>query len=174
MDQAEREALRTRYQPEKVKVLFVGESPPAGGTFFYCADSELFVQTAGVFRNFFHRRVHGADFLLFFRDLGCFLVDLSPEPVNHLPWSSDKRRALVAQGEPALAEKIVEHDPGLILVTPKGIEVNVARAVNEAGSAAPVVSLPFPVRSSHKQEYSVQLREALKRAVDLGILPSRG
>jgi len=27
--------LRLRYRPDKISVLFVGESPPAGGTFFY-------------------------------------------------------------------------------------------------------------------------------------------
>src|SRR5688572_24876523 len=37
-----RERLRQAYRPEDVPLLFVGESAPAGGTFFYQADSNLF------------------------------------------------------------------------------------------------------------------------------------
>jgi hypothetical protein len=34
----ETEALRNVYRPERVRVLFVGESPPVSGAFFYQAD----------------------------------------------------------------------------------------------------------------------------------------
>ena len=32
------EGIRKKYQPNKIQVLFIGESPPAGGTFFYLAN----------------------------------------------------------------------------------------------------------------------------------------
>ena len=37
------ENLRNHYKPDKVEVLFVGESRPQGGTFFYQGDSTLFI-----------------------------------------------------------------------------------------------------------------------------------
>ena len=44
------EELRRRYRPETVRALFVGESPPAGGTFFYAANSNLYRFTEQAFR----------------------------------------------------------------------------------------------------------------------------
>jgi hypothetical protein len=37
-----REHLRKHYRPDRVRILFVGESPPASGRFFYQADSGLY------------------------------------------------------------------------------------------------------------------------------------
>jgi hypothetical protein len=37
-----RERLRRRYRPDGVRILFVGEAPPASGRFFYQADSGLY------------------------------------------------------------------------------------------------------------------------------------
>nr|MBC8193829.1 hypothetical protein [FCB group bacterium] len=36
------EDLRQAFKPPKVEVLFIGESPPAGGTFFYNGNSKLY------------------------------------------------------------------------------------------------------------------------------------
>jgi hypothetical protein len=44
------EDLRARYRPRDVDVLFIGESPPAGGTFFYAANSNLYYATEEAFR----------------------------------------------------------------------------------------------------------------------------
>jgi hypothetical protein len=37
------EALRLSYKPEHIKILFVGESAPASGKFFYKGNSMLFL-----------------------------------------------------------------------------------------------------------------------------------
>jgi hypothetical protein len=39
---ADHAALRARHRPERVTILFVGESPPACGQFFYNRDSRLY------------------------------------------------------------------------------------------------------------------------------------
>jgi hypothetical protein len=39
---AARERLRRRYLPDQVRMLFIGEAPPASGRFFYQADSGLY------------------------------------------------------------------------------------------------------------------------------------
>jgi hypothetical protein len=36
------ERLRRRYQPDRIRVLLVGESPPASGRYFYVANSGLY------------------------------------------------------------------------------------------------------------------------------------
>ena len=76
------ERLRRRFQPPVVRVLFVGESPPAGGTFFYSANSILYEATKEAFLRGVPKLVRGANFLERFRAIGCYLDDLCPEPVN--------------------------------------------------------------------------------------------
>jgi hypothetical protein len=78
--------LRKLFRPPKVNVLFIGESPPAGGTFFYQADSRLYQRTRAAFGRAFGRSMpEGAEFLREFQRLGCYLEDLCAEPVNRLP-----------------------------------------------------------------------------------------
>ncbi len=72
---------RASHMPKDIRVLFVGESPPAGGNFFYFGVGNLFVNTMTAFQNAFGIifPAPGA-FLAFFRDCGCYLEDLIPIP----------------------------------------------------------------------------------------------
>ncbi len=47
-------ALRRRFRPSQIAVLLVGESPPAGDTFFYDGDSNLFCHTWKAFMMAIH------------------------------------------------------------------------------------------------------------------------
>jgi len=59
-----RSSLRESFRPTDVKILFIGESPPAGGTFFFAADSNLFRYTNAAFTNVYGARAGtGEDFL---------------------------------------------------------------------------------------------------------------
>ena len=78
-----RERLRRSYRPKRVRMLFVGESPPASGRFFYQADSGLYRAVRGTFMRAFPE-IRKDEFLAGFRDLGCYLVDLCGEPVDDL------------------------------------------------------------------------------------------
>lgn len=86
------ELLRRRYLPKEVRVLFVGESPPSGGTFFYAANSNLYFATQEAFVAA-SSALEGKDFLEEFRRMGCHLDDLCLEPVNHLDARDPARRA---------------------------------------------------------------------------------
>jgi hypothetical protein len=44
------ERLRRRYRPARVRLLFIGESPPASGRFFYRQDSGLYGAIRDAFR----------------------------------------------------------------------------------------------------------------------------
>ena len=72
--------IRNHYRPDRIRILFVGESPPASGKFFYNGNSQLA-------RNM--RRILGRlllddpkDFLARFEASGCCLDDLVLIPVN--------------------------------------------------------------------------------------------
>lgn len=124
---ADLEAIRASYKPDKVSVLFVGESPPARGTFFYCANSNLF---RGIRQGFFEayndNRIIG-DFLTFFKEKGCYLDDLCLEPVNDK--SNEDRKNLRIQGIQPLAQRIQQINPMVVICVMKGISNEVQRAV---------------------------------------------
>jgi hypothetical protein len=139
--------LRERHRPAKVETLFVGESSPAQGTHFYRANSNLFRATRAAFA-----LARGDDavpsgeaFLRYFRDRGCWLVDLADEPVNRLPDAA--RRAVVERGVERLAELIGRERPRRIVVVKRDVGDYVRRAMAMAGvEDAPLTVLPFPVR----------------------------
>src|SRR5690242_11432639 len=85
-----RERLRRQYLPSRVRILFVGEAPPASGRFFYQADSGLYRALRATFNRAFPD-MEGIDFLKAFRDRGCYLVDLCGRPVDRLRPKSRKR-----------------------------------------------------------------------------------
>lgn len=114
------EELRARYKPAPVRVLFVGESPPVGGTFFYAGDSKLFFATKTAFERALGN-LPDADFREAFRSLGCYLDDLCLRPVNHLKLTSpEQKRERLAErraGEAALAERMRELNPSASTAT---------------------------------------------------------
>jgi predicted transcriptional regulator len=139
--------LRKRYRPSTTRVLFVGESSPAQGTHFYRANSNLYRATRAAFAAAFgeDQVPDGEAFLRYFRDQGCWLVDLADEPVNRLP-PSDRRRA-AERGVQRLADLVREERPEAIVVVKRDIADAVERAASLAGAeATTLVVLPFPVR----------------------------
>ena len=138
--------LRMQYRPSKVQVLFVGESPPAGGTFFYAGNSNLFRYTQMAFEHALGRSwVNPSDFLTFFRSKGFYLEDLCLTPVNGL--TRPERIRCCKSGIDPLAKKIKKHVPRLVFVTPKAIASHVTKALQSSGHDAPIHSLPFPAMS---------------------------
>lgn len=140
------ESLRSRYRPKHVRVLLVGESPPAGGTFFYAANSNLFRYTKEAFEAVYGQHwARGTDFLDFFAGEGFFLDDLCLVPVNNLT-PADRRRCR-RDGIPALASRIRDMSPIAVAVTPKAITREVSRALQLAGINSEPVALAFPAMS---------------------------
>jgi hypothetical protein len=85
------EAIRESYRPASVSHLLVGESPPAGRTFFYLANSLLFQATYQAFVAQIGDVPRGEDFLRWFSTNGWFVTDLCRIPVNHLSRSERRR-----------------------------------------------------------------------------------
>ena len=80
-----REQLRRKYRPRRVRMLFIGEAPPASGRFFYNADSGLYRAIRDTFMDALPSlRSSNHEFLESFRAMGCYLVDLCGQPVDRV------------------------------------------------------------------------------------------
>ncbi len=153
--QDRREQLRESYRPQRVRLLFVAESPPASGRFFYQRDSGLYRAMRDAFES------TDAAFLDLFRDLGCYLIDLCADPVDHLEPAA--RRTSCAEGEAALARQIALLEPPIIATLLVSIEANVHRALATARwSGPPVLHLPYPGRwARHRRLFMERVRPAI-------------
>ncbi|WP_448509986.1 hypothetical protein [Immundisolibacter sp.] len=154
---SEQEKKRLEYKPKKVRFLFVGESMPAGGTFFYFENSNLYNYTKEAFLQNFDWAPK--EFLKYFMSNGFYLDDLCQEPINHLS-ESEKRQARKAY-EQSLAIRIKECHPLIIVSTPKSIEKNVNSAINIASLNIENYSLPFPAMGN-QYKYVDALDKLLK------------
>jgi hypothetical protein len=162
------EMLRRSFLPSEVRVLFIGESPPAGGTFFYARDSGLFRATRDAFYDAIPE-LRGGDFLRQFAALGCYLEDLCHEPVNHL--NALERVNARRAGEPRLAKTLRDLRPRVVVILVKAIAPNVTRAVTAAGCSdveRHVVTYPsrwHRHRVAYRQELCTLLREFAGRRI---------
>ena len=165
-------ALRARYRPAVTRVLFVGESSPAGGTHFYRADSNLYRAT----REAFGIGLSVADppereaFLAWFQELGCWLVDLADHPVDRS--AATERTRAVDAGIPGLARTIREVQPARVLVVLRRIAPTVRRAGRIAGLDDGAIDvLPFPTRQ-WRPVYVDQLAGILSEVLGTGAASS--
>ena len=155
-----RERLRRSFRPGKVRILFVGEAPPASGRFFYRADSGLYRAIQDTFLTALPA-LPEEDFLDSFQALGCYLVDLCGEPVDHM--DSEARLGICRAGEVRLARTIKFLRPAAIVTLVRSIEANVKRAQEKAGWSGPHVGLPYPGRwQRHRVEFSRRLVPMLR------------
>jgi hypothetical protein len=138
------EELRASYRPSRVKLLLVGESRPAGGTFFYRADSRLFFAVRDAFERAHGPMAAGEAFLAEFQKRGAWLYDLAASPVNRQ--RGRPRAAAVAKRVWELAQ-VLEESPGAQVVAIKrDLEAPVRRAMEMAGESADrLCVLPFPL-----------------------------
>ena len=163
--------LRLSFKPDKIKVLFVGESPPANGTFFYKADSNLYHYTQQAFASAFGSKYGpGEDFLKYIKDRGYYLDDLCLEAVNQL--DDTTRRSKRDEGVPFLASRIREYRPEAIVVVMSAIKAQVEQSAQTAGlGSVPFHAVPFPAQGNQKK-YVAQLIKVLQELKEKGIIQS--
>lgn len=149
MNRRQRESLRRRYQPPCVKLLFVGESPPTSGRFFYRCNSGLYRAMRDVFLTVEPSITHET-FLKAFQEAGCYLVDLCLEPVDQL--EPNLRRIACHAGERSLTRTIKKLQPQVIATLVRTTEANSKIAAAHAGWSGPFLHLPYPGRWSHHRK----------------------
>ena len=165
------EALRRQYRPKKIRVLFVAESRPAGGTFFYAGNSRLARYTEQAFREGYGvAAMEMKNFLRGFKAAGCYLEDLCPEPVNHIKISSERRAAWQNAVE-YLTGRIVSASPAVILPIHKGSERYARQAAELAGRLDVIrPAIPFPSMGNHPR-YIAELSRLIRELRRAAILP---
>jgi hypothetical protein len=151
------EAVRARYRPERITTLFVGESAPIGGAFFYLGDNAMLshmrsaVELAlGESRNFLER----------FKAYGWYLDDLVLTPVNHLTGLQRVAKCLDAQRN--LADRIAAYRPEAIVSLLIFIKPFVDAAAIAAGSNAPRYAVPFPGQG-HQAQFQVEMARIIPK-----------
>lgn len=156
-----RERLRRRYRPSRVRILFVGEAPPASGRFFYQADSGLYRALRDTFVHAFPD-LEGADFLRSFQNHGCYLVDLCGKPVDRL--DAKNRKLVCTSREVHLSQVIRQFRPVAIVTLVRSITANVQNAQQRAKWTGKHLELPYPGRWwHHRIEFDRKLVRFLRK-----------
>jgi len=111
------EALRASYRPQQITTLFVGESAPHSGKFFYDSDNSMvrYMQRATEVAN-----SGKGDFLDRFKSYGWYLDDLVLTPVNKMTNAQRKVEWIGAQD--SLRDRIADYRPIAIVSLLVGIK----------------------------------------------------
>jgi hypothetical protein len=133
------EATRARFRPERITTLFVGESAPASGDFFYYGNNAMLRHMQRAVQDSFGE---SSDFLKSFKAFGWYLDDLVLEPVDKLSLLEREAKCLDAQN--SLADRIAEYQPLAIVTLLLRISDIVDAAAIAANCNAARFAVPFP------------------------------
>jgi len=155
------EILREKYKPEKIRILFVGESPPKREFFYEAKGSNLGRATKEAFEKTSQKEFESyQEFLEFFKSQGCYLVDLFQERGKKIIYATEEEKE---EAEKQLTEFIAKHKPEIVVAVLKRICKHVEKAVKETGVSVEVRCLLFPNKGKNREEYIKGLIEILKR-----------
>jgi hypothetical protein len=146
------EELRKSFYPDGITTLFVGESAPASGRFFYSGNSSLFRAMKRVFGN-------RETFLDDFKRMGFYLDDLVLTPVNKLERRERSRRR--EEAVPELAKRLVKYKPKAVVVVMRAILPRVRQAMRIAGMSYEPFCVPHPAFGNW-----TRFRDAMTEIVD--------
>jgi hypothetical protein len=147
------EAIRARYRPERITTLFMGESAPASGKFFYHGDTAMMRNMKRVLKE--AELYKEGDFFEWLQRQGWFLDDLVLTPVNAMDRLD--RLAKCEASVPHLADRLREYHPQAVVTLMKGIKPYVDAAMAVAGCTVPHHALPFPGQGRQGQFRSQML-----------------
>ena len=164
---------RSRWKPDRVKLLLVAESAPDSGgieadrRFFY---DENLTSRDGLFRQIVHVLFDApnlqsgpsakAPWLKMLQDRGVFLIDLASEPVNH--WSSTERHATLQRNIDHTVRDASELAPAGIVLVKKNVFELLNIPLRSAGlNVLHDAFIPFPA-SGQQARFRERFRLALK------------
>lgn len=167
-------AARNKYQPHSISVLFIAESPPSSGGYFYSEETigkdHLFRETMKALRFWplgrpMRKGVDKRSMLNEFRSLGFFLIDTCEFPVDKLP--PKERRISTIRGATTLPGRVSSLRPRQILIVKKTIFKPAIQALSKTCFADRVLNakpLPFPSHGNQKK-YRTMLRRLVKKKI---------
>jgi hypothetical protein len=129
------EKLRKSFYPDSITTLFVGESAPASGRFFYSGNSSLFRAMKRVFGE-------RETFLDDFKRNGFYLDDLVLTPINKIERRERSRRR--QEAVPELAKRLAEYKPKAVVVVMRAILPKVRQAMQIAEMSNEPFCVPHP------------------------------
>ena len=164
------EELRKDWNPQnvrvRIKVLFVGESPPKSGRFFYDRNTALYYATFCAFSRVFG--VSEPEFLEFFQKSGCYLYDVLKVPGQKI---TDVDKSTLNQAKEDLKDFIRNTRPDVVIVIHRGVYRRIEEILSQLrkeGIIKSFHSLPFPTR--YFNEYVEGLCNVLNELIEQGIL----
>jgi hypothetical protein len=161
----DREKLRRAFQPASVRLLFVGESPPASGRFFYSRNSGLYLAMREAFRRV-APEIDDQSFLEMFKSSGCYLIDLCLEPIDNMDLKAREGARLASEG--SLARAIRKLQPPAIAILLRSITANVSRAAFRTGWQGQIIHLPYPGRwHQHRRLFIETLAPTLYQLISM-------
>ncbi len=162
---------REQYRPKKVKLLFIAESPPMPGEselderYFYRPSTRrpshlLKYITIAMYGEEVFEKQPEEQLLRRFCNDGCFLIDVSEQPVNKL--SLRDRYEAIENALEGLVRRVREISPERIIVIKKSIFEQVGRVLTVNGYGERILGegLPFPSHG-HQRRFVRELRELL-------------
>jgi hypothetical protein len=147
------EDARANYRPKRITTLFVAESAPVGGTFFYYGNGNL--------GRYLQRAVEAViagdgDFRDRFKSFGWYLDDLARTPINHL--TTRDRNAMRLGAQDQLSERIAEYRPLAVVCLLISISDIVRAAALKAGFDGHVFSVPFPGNGQQRRFHQEMIK----------------
>ena len=134
------EAIRLAHRPKRIATLFVGESAPVSGDFFY-RGNPLMTQ---IVMSAIEESLPGQGTIASFKANGWYLDDLSITPINNLRGKA-RRDACVA------ARESLAYQPLAIVSLMLGIREDVEAAMTIAGCNVRHINMPFPGMGQQKK-----------------------
>jgi hypothetical protein len=145
------EEVRQRYRPPQITALFVGESAPKSGDFFYLGNTNM---TRYMRRALVPEAGSDLEFLDTFKARGFYLDDLVLVPINGM--TGCERRAHWRRSSPGFVTRLTEYRPAAVVLLVKGMRRVVERAVRESRLAVPFYAVPFP-GMSHQNDFLAEM-----------------
>lgn len=153
MGESNLEDVRAKFRPKKIATLFVGESAPHSGRFFYNENSNLYRHMRKAFGG-------GDDFLIQFKGNSFYLDDLVLEPINHIKASKARKEARL-KAVPSLAKRLLEYQPEAVVALMCAIEPMVRIAMQQAQLSVPVQVVTFPIHHKNTIRFYLKMAEII-------------
>ncbi len=163
--------IRQQYKPEIIQILFVEEAIQPGNIFFYRKNSNVFRAVKEAFSLVFGAFKDNEEFLVFFKESGCYVDYLCPEMINGL--SPEVRQQVRTDCVQPLGERLAWIKPKVVITVMKVLEKEVLAAIKLAGitSVEYTKAIAFPAHSKTNADKCVQeLVAVLNELVERGIL----
>jgi hypothetical protein len=165
-------AARDTYRPNKVELLWIAESPPTSGSYFYfpktTGKDHLFRETmraVGIWplKEVMKKGLDKRPLLQSFRSKGFFLIDTCAHPVDKL--KDKERKHAILEGTSGVVELVSELNPNGIIIVKSNIYDPVKHALESSGFAGKILNqkpLPFPSHG-RQQSYRQKINDILRK-----------